>query len=254
MPKVWVFRGIQKGILTSLYPKNKPTAEEIPKNSIPPESTERSDWSAGENVCPTGAIQYSPQKHIDLGKCIYCRQCESAGFSFEEDRKAALQAFAKKCQSKESGKIPIENIFKKSFHILMIDVGSCNACNLEVLNVSNPYYDLNRLGVFFTNSSKHADALIAVGALNKAMVEPLKITYEGMPEPKLVIAAGACAISGGIFYKAEGFVSPLQEVLPVDVFIPGCPPSPIQILEGLLLATGKLEKQNHCSENKEVSE
>ena len=250
MPKVWVLRGIKKGILTSRYPKNKPTADEIPTNSISPESTESSDWIAGENVCPTGAIQSSPQKHIDLGKCIYCRRCESSGFSFGADNKAALQAFKQKCTEET----PRENIFKKSFHILMIDVGSCNACNLEVLNVSNPYYDLNRLGVFFTNSSKHADALIVVGALNKAMVEPLKRTYEGMPEPKLVIAAGACAISGGIFYKAEGFVSPLHEVLPVGVFIPGCPPSPIQILEGLLLATGKLQKQNNCLKNKEVSE
>lgn len=131
--------------------------------------------------------------------------------------------------------------FKRSFHILMIDVGSCNACNLEVLNLATPYYDFNRLGIFFTNSPKHADALVVVGALNKSMVEPLRRTYESMPEPKLVISVGACAISGGVFQDTEGFASPVQGVVPIDVMIPGCPPSPVQILEGLLLATGRLE-------------
>lgn len=126
---------------------------------------------------------------------------------------------------------------------MMIDVGSCNACNLEVLNLSSPYYDLTRLGFSFTNSPKHADALVVVGTLNPAMVEVLRRTYESMPEPKLVISVGACAISGGAFRGAQGFASSVNEAIPVDVTVPGCPPSPIQILEGLLLAAGKLEKE-----------
>jgi len=246
--KSWIFRGISNGILTTKYPAAKPTDDEIPLRSIPPSETAESDWSKGKNICPTNAIQF-PKRNIDLGKCIYCRNCESAGFVFgEEDRigNAVLQA---RILSTSSDKKIIEEfekkrkVFRKSFHILMIDVGSCNACNLEVLNLSNPYYDISRLGIFFTNSPKHADALIVVGALNKAMVDVLKKTYESIPEPKMVISIGACAISGGIFQDTESFVSPIEDAIPVDAAVPGCPPTPIQILEGLLLCTGKLEKQ-----------
>jgi Ni,Fe-hydrogenase III small subunit len=142
--------------------------------------------------------------------------------------------------------------FGRSLHILMIDVGSCNACNLEVLNLSNPYYDLTRLGIFFTNSPKHADALVVVGALNKAMVDVLKRTYESMPHPKFVLSVGACAISGGVFKDTDSFVSPVQDALPVDVVVPGCPPSPIEVLQGLLLAIGKLERPSASSVSTEA--
>lgn len=252
MPKIWVLRGIKKGILTSRFPKRKPTTEEIPETSAPPVATSTSDWAEGERVCPTGAIRDGPaaERAVDLGRCVYCRRCAGAGFAFagaEERGLASLQASA--VQGGASGKAVTEALeakrrgFRRSLHILMIDVGSCNACNLEVLNLSNPYYDLTRLGIFFTNSPKHADALVVVGALNRAMMDVLKRTYESMPGPKFVISVGACAISGGVFQRTESFVSPVGDAVPVDVVIPGCPPTPIQILEGLLLATGKLDKQ-----------
>jgi Ni,Fe-hydrogenase III small subunit len=246
MVKFWILRGIKNGILTTKYPAKAPTADEIPLSSIPPSPSTDTSWADGERNCPTGAIQTQPRRNIDLGKCIYCKRCASAGFIFDKDesemgRKMALQARA------AARKVAIEEwnrqraIFKRSFHIMMIDVGSCNACNIEVLNISNPYYDLTRLGIFFTNSPKHADALVVVGALNITMVEVLKRTYESMPNPKVVISVGACAISGGIFHDTESFVSPIQNIIPVDVTVPGCPPTPIQILEGLLLTVGKLE-------------
>ena len=243
MPKIWVLRGIKKGIVTSKFPRKGSTADEVPKCSVPPGATADSDWASGEKVCPTSAIRGS-ERRIELGKCVFCRRCSSAGFVFDEGdegRSTALQAQI--IQTNADLLEKKRRAFKKSFHVMMIDVGSCNACNLEVLNLSNPYYDLTRLGVFFTNSPKHADALIVVGALNRSMVEVLKRTYESMPEPKLVISAGACAISGGVFQGTESFVSPVQNVIPVDAVIPGCPPSPIQILEGLLLVTGNLEKK-----------
>ncbi|HUK79871.1 MAG TPA: NADH-quinone oxidoreductase subunit NuoB [Nitrososphaerales archaeon] len=239
MPKIWVVRGLKKGVLTTGYPNAKPTPEELPGRSQPPMPTPKADWTAGEKGCPTGAIR-SGEKKIDLGSCIYCRLCSSAGFAFEEgDEVGALKA------SLTAGhREPIKQIFGRSLHIMMIDVGSCNACNLEVLSLTNPYYDLSRLGISFTNSPKHADALIVVGALNPAMADVLKRTYESMPEPKLVISVGACAISGGIFRGAEGFVSPVGDAVPVDVMVPGCPPSPVQILEGLLLGAGRLKKED----------
>lgn len=250
MVKFWVLHGIKNGIQTTKYPVKTPTTDEIPVNSIPPLPSEDTNWVEGDLICPTGAIQAQSGPKIDLGKCIYCRRCADAGFIFgkdmnEMDRKIALQA-RKELQSKKNAfeEWKKQRIFKRSFHIMMIDVGSCNACNLEVLNLSNPYYDLTRLGIFFTNSPKHADALLVVGALNSAMIEVLKRTYESMPNPKVVISIGVCAISGGIFHDTEGFVSPIHDIIPVDVTIPGCPPTPIQILEGLLLTVGKLEKNS----------
>lgn len=255
MVKFWILQGIKNGILTTKYPAKVPTTDEIPVSSIPPSPSTETSWVDGERICPTGAIQTQPRQNIDLGKCIYCNRCANAGFVFDDKDKSemgrniALQA--KKTSAIELGeKDVIEDwkkkraIFKRSFHIMMIDVGSCNACNLEVLNLSNPYYDLTRLGIFFTNSPKHADALVVVGALNTAMVGVLERTYESMPNPKVVISVGACAISGGIFHDTEGFVSPIQDIIPVDVTVPGCPPTPIQILEGLLLTIGKLEKSS----------
>jgi Ni,Fe-hydrogenase III small subunit len=251
MVKFWILHGTKNGILTTEYPAKMPTADEIPVNSIPPSSSVDTNWVEGELICPTGAIQAQPARNIDLGKCIYCRRCADAGF-FDKDmnemgRGTALQA--RKIQALESEKDVVEEwkkqtIFKRSLHVMMIDVGSCNACNLEVLNLSNPYYDLTRLGIFFTNSPKHADALVVVGALNYAMIEVLKRTYDSMPNPKVVISIGACAISGGIFHDTEGFVSPIHDIIPVDATVPGCPPTPIQILEGLLLTVGKIEKES----------
>jgi formate hydrogenlyase subunit 7 len=249
MIKSWILRGIKNGILTTKYPKVPPTPDEIPRKAVPPTPGSESDWMQGRELCPTKAIEDRSANNIDLGKCIYCRRCAEAGFEFDDisdKMDAALQARAaailregvvKDFKAKTA-------IFKKSYHILMMDVGSCNACNLEVLNLLNPYYDMTRLGIFFTNSPKHADTLVVVGALNKALVDVLKRTYESIPHPKLVISIGACAISGGIFQNTGSFVSPIGEVIPVDVEVPGCPPTPIQILEGLLLAMSKLEKRD----------
>ena len=247
MPKLWVLRGIKKGILTTKFPKRPPAPDEVPPSSAPPTPTEASDWDKGESLCPTGAIQAS-RKKVDLGACVYCRRCASANFAFAAgDDRGPASLRASLAEDGRAEKETLEDLerrwktFRRSLHILMIDVGSCNACNLEVLNLSNPYYDLTRLGIFFTNSPKHADALVVVGALNKDMVDVLKRTYESMPHPKVVISTGACAISGGVFRDAESFVSPIRDALPVDVLIPGCPPSPIQILQGLLLGLGKLQ-------------
>ncbi|MDG6920971.1 MAG: NADH-quinone oxidoreductase subunit NuoB [Nitrososphaerota archaeon] len=239
MPKIWVLRGLKKGVLTSRFPRAKPTSEEIPEHALPPVPTPQADWSAGEKECPTDAIR-SEEKIIDMGLCVYCRRCSSAGFSFDEGAGGSSRALQASVTAHGKAGKPV---FGRSLHVMMIDVGSCNACNLEVLNLSNPYYDLTRLGISFTNSPKHADALIVVGALNRAMVDVLRRTYESMPEPKLVVSVGACAISGGVFRGSEGFASPVQDVIPVDVTVPGCPPSPVQIIEGLLLATGRLKKE-----------
>ena len=127
-------------------------------------------------------------------------------------------------------------IFRRSLFVRHIDVGSCNACESEVLALSNPYYNFHRLGIFFTASPRHADVLLVTGALTPAMRPVLLETYEAMPQPRLVIAAGVCALHGGVFATSRQFIGPVESVLPVDAFIPGCPPTPYALLNGILVA------------------
>jgi len=115
-----------------------------------------------------------------------------------------------------------------------VDVGSCNGCFLELSSLGNTYYDLSRYGVHIAASPRHSDGLIISGALSINMKEALLKAYEAIPDPKVVIAIGACSYDGGIFKDGYSVVENLDGIIPVDVFIPGCPPSPQAILEGIL--------------------
>lgn len=137
----------------------------------------------------------------------------------------------------------VQRLFGHSLHIRHVDAGSCNACESEIKLLLNPYYDVQRLGIFFTTSPRHADLLLVTGPVTRAMEDPLRQTYEAMPDPRLVVAVGACACSGGIFGSSAFTKGGVAEVLPVDVFIPGCPPSPLTLIHGLLLALGRAEQR-----------
>lgn len=124
--------------------------------------------------------------------------------------------------------------FARSLHIRQVDAGSCNGCELEIGGLTGPHYDLERFGIHFVASPRHADCLLVTGPVTRNMAEALRRTWEATPEPRLVIAAGDCGRDGGIFrgsYAVEGGV---DRVVPVDGVIPGCPPSPRAILVGLL--------------------
>lgn len=135
----------------------------------------------------------------------------------------------------------IFDLFRRSLHIRHIDAGSCNACESEIKLLTSPYYDVHRLGIFFTPTPRHADLLLVTGPVTRAMAAPLRRAYEAMPDPKLVVAVGACACSGGIFGPSAFSVGPLDAVLPVDAYIPGCPPAPNTLIHGLLLALDRAE-------------
>lgn len=126
----------------------------------------------------------------------------------------------------------------RALAIRHVDAGSCNACELEAQALANPYYNLEGLGIKHVASPRHADALMVTGPVSKHMAIALKRTYDAMPEPKLVIAVGACACDGGIFGEGYATIGALANVLPVDVAIPGCPPSPTSMLRGILAAIG----------------
>lgn len=138
-------------------------------------------------------------------------------------------------------------LFGRSLHIRTVDTGSCAVCESEIRLLLAPHYDLHRLGFFFTPSPRHADLLLVTGPAVRAMDVALAKTYAAMPGPKVVVAVGACPL-GGIYAEDELVHGRLENVLPVDVSIPGCPPSPLALLHGLLVAVGRLtEKVNQLS-------
>jgi Ni,Fe-hydrogenase III small subunit len=130
----------------------------------------------------------------------------------------------------------ILRVLGRALCIRQVDAGSCNGCELEIHALNNPYYNLEGLGIKFVASPRHADLLLVTGPVTKHMEIALKRTYAAMPEPKLVVAAGACACTGGVFGESYASCGRIANVLPVDVAVPGCPPSPTAILQGILTA------------------
>ena len=126
----------------------------------------------------------------------------------------------------------------RALAIRHVDAGSCNGCELEIHALLNPYYNLEGLGIRFVASPRHADLLLVTGPVSRHMAVALRRTYDATPEPRLVVAAGACACTGGIFGESYASCGRVANVIPVDVEIPGCPPSPTRLLQGLLAAIG----------------
>lgn len=122
------------------------------------------------------------------------------------------------------------------------NTGSCNGCDIEILATLTPYYDVERLGISLQGSPRHADVLICTGPVTRQARDRLLRIYEQMPDPKFVIAVGACAISGGAFDGCYNVVGPIDQVIPVDVYIPGCPPRPQAIIDGVINLLHKLEE------------
>ncbi|CAK0768955.1 HycG protein [Azospirillaceae bacterium] len=122
----------------------------------------------------------------------------------------------------------------RSLSIRQVDAGSCNGCELEIHALNNPFYDLERFGVHFVASPRHADVLLVTGPVTTNMREALLRTYDATPSPKWVVATGDCARDGGVFAESYACVGGVSEVIPVDLYISGCPPTPTQLLEGLL--------------------
>ena len=132
----------------------------------------------------------------------------------------------------------IRRRFGRSLHIRQVDAGSCNGCELEISGLTGPHYDLERFGLHFVASPRHADCLLVTGPVTRNMAEALRRTWVATPDPKIVIAAGDCARDCGIFAGSYAVAGGVAAVVPVDAVIPGCPPSPLALLAGLLSAIG----------------
>lgn len=180
--------------------------------------------------------------NIDEKKCIYCRNCvdtcpESALEMTNDYKMESLELAGEKLRKN------IYKIFNRSLSLRVVDTGSCNACMSELSSTQNTFYDISRFGINVAASPRHADGLVVTGIVTKNMKEALLKTYEAMAEPKIVIAVGSCSYDGGIFKDGEGVYDVLKNILPVDLVIPGCPPSPQAIIFGLLKLTGKIDKK-----------
>jgi len=130
----------------------------------------------------------------------------------------------------------------RALTIRQVDAGSCNACELEIHALANPYYNIEGLGIRFVASPRHADMLLVTGPVTRNMALALQRTYDATPDPKLVVAAGQCACTGGIFGETYASLGAVSNVIPVDVTIPGCPPTPTALLEGILAAVNTRQR------------
>lgn len=211
------------------------------------------------DACSTSALTLDDANHpmrliLDYGECIGCGSCIEAGapaFHVAErlpccgvSRRGLVRQWAVDNRIELLPDEPeisaaakqIRAIVGRALNVRQVDGGSCNGCEAEIGALTNPYYDLERFGIHFVASPKHADMLLVTGPVTRNMEEAVKNTYLATPSPKVVIAVGACGCSGGIFAGSAAVAGAVDSVIPVDAFIPGCPPTPAMLLTGILQA------------------
>jgi Ni,Fe-hydrogenase III small subunit/ferredoxin len=249
----WILRGLARGVVTTGYPS---TTEAPPSGVRSAIDVVRTDGASDglERLCPTDAIRVRDRRvTVDRGRCILCGICveaDPARFVFAPDpetavrQRSALVVGGEQATLEEVRPALAERTaaLRRSVHIRHVDTGSDGSEEWEIHALQNPYYDIHRLGIFFTLAPRHADILLVTGGVSPPMRAPLLRAWDAMPEPRAVIAAGSEACSGALG-RREG----VDSVLPVDVYIPGSPPTPIMLLHGILLAMGAVSKREEAA-------
>ena len=270
------------GIVTTGYPKAAANVAEGFRGLPRIDFSAWHDALPAAVTCPTGAIAVRDRDWlrdvtVDYGLCVFCGLCAEATPEgavqitpeFElavEDRQELIvsaqyslnydgthrnltslrsEAIASVPAAERAGrklKERISALFGRSLAIREVDAGSCNGCELEIHALNNPIYDIERFGIHFVASPRHADMLLVTGPVTRNMEVALKKTYLATPDPRLVVAVGTCGISGGIFGQNYASLGGVDQVIPVDVYIPGCPPRPQALLQGILMAIGRMQK------------
>jgi Ni,Fe-hydrogenase III small subunit/formate hydrogenlyase subunit 6/NADH:ubiquinone oxidoreductase subunit I len=274
-----LLKSFTTGVVTTKYPDRPADFTHVRGRPEFPWSQWR-DARPAAAACPTGALATIDSKNsrkvtFDLGKCTFCglcaeadariqmtHQCELAsqtraglisstryGLNADGTQGQPLEVASDTCSDSNKAvddlgakvREKARRLLGRSLHIREVDAGSCNGCEVEVVGLNSPVYDIERFGIHFVASPRHADMLLVTGPVSRNMELALRKTYDATPEPRLVAAVGACACSGGIFGQNYACVGGVDRVVPVDIYIPGCPPNPHALLHGVLAALGRLE-------------
>jgi Ni,Fe-hydrogenase III small subunit/formate hydrogenlyase subunit 6/NADH:ubiquinone oxidoreductase subunit I len=271
---------VSTGIVTVNYPAESAKISEHVRGRPSFDFDKWKDARPAAEVCPTGAISLSDKGDsrkvtVDYGLCIFCGLCAEASsdqavritqefelatadrrnliltaeYTLNADRthrklrkvdRQSVNAMTDVERLGEKARERIHKLLGRSLAIREVDAGSCNGCELEIVALNNPIHDIERFGIQFVASPRHADMLLVTGPVTRNMELAVLKTHQAMAEPKVVVAVGACGISGGIFGVNYASLGGVDKALPVDVYIPGCPPRPQALLHGILLGIGRL--------------
>jgi len=269
-----LINALRTGVVTTRYPAEPSVPPERfrgapvlrPGSHLPPPT-----------VCPSGALSEHfdagrRRVALDLARCVFCGRCAedpwagavTMGRDFELAARCRddlrIEVVADDPAVPAAGPAPdpdaeasrasseIQQVLGRSLHLRHLDAGSCNACDWELSALLNPVYDVRRLGIDFVASPRHADGVVVTGPVTRNLETAVRRTVEAVPEPRVVIAVGACAASGGIVGEGYASAGGVDRVLPVDVYIPGCPPRPEAIVFGILVALGRLDARRRPRE------
>jgi Ni,Fe-hydrogenase III small subunit/formate hydrogenlyase subunit 6/NADH:ubiquinone oxidoreductase subunit I len=273
----------QTGLVTIGYPDAPAPAPECFRGAPKFDFANWRDSRPAAAACPTGAIAIRESSSarevtVDYGLCIYCGECAAADASgsvqitreYElavrrrgdlltravyllnrEDEQVELRSletgegWREEITEKTEARLRrrIHEVLGRSLAIREVDAGSCNGCEVEVHALNNPIYDLERLGIHFVASPRHADMLLVSGPVTRNMELALIKAHRATPDPKVVVAIGACGISGGIYGRNYATLGGIDAAIPVDVYVPGCPPRPLALMHGILLAVGRIPQR-----------
>lgn len=208
----------------------------------------RAGCESCRELCPTRAISLDPVQ-IDLGKCIFCGDCESGCpgniITFSSFHKIAASSLGNLVIDKNTtvesysqraitSRAEIKKVFGRSLKLRQISAGGCNGCEMELNACSNVNFDMQRFGIEFVASPRHADGVVITGPISENMAFAVEDTYKAVPGPKIIILVGACAISGGLFASSPALNREFLREHPIDLYVPGCPPHPLTFINGVL--------------------
>ena len=273
-------KSLATGVVTTDYPQTPAEVSSRARGRPEIDYAKWRDARPTVAACPTGALACEDgggtrTVKLDLAKCTFCGLCAEADTAIRMTNACELAARRKEdlvttvryalspggshqklldpqpsTLNPQPGsleavgaelKARIAKVLGRSLHIREVDAGSCNGCEIEIVGLNSPVYDIERFGIHFVASPRHADMLLVTGPVSRNMELALRKTYDATPDPRLVVAVGACGCSGGIFGQNYASLGGVDKVIPVDVYIPGCPPNPHALLHGILTAIGRLQ-------------